>query len=582
MKWLIGYRSRCYNSQTIQAYIDGQWAARATYAWGCCNTLKLQPDVGNVTVGAGWLSTTWQIWAAQFNWPLNGNASSATNADTVDGYHMNQNVLTTSSPTFAAGTLVGNLNVSTSNTTGGWIKLADDGDIVDLNDWYAAMRFSQWVRIHAWNSTGWPVITLASNGQVTASQFNWPLNGNASTATTFSTNNSNYKGITDGAVAGLLMWKNYGNNHTIFDASNSTSPAGWAVNNTNSQVAWSATYPTLMWWNGANTYGVRVDSARVADGLSNMNISQFTNNSAYITDGNTNWDNSYGFLTAWFASSAGQPASTTIANETGYGAFQAVSQWNAGTAGAAFMSFHRPNAYATYFGLDTDNQFKVGWWSMGAVSYPLILGNGYTNWTIRTSWDITMNKDAPTLFFIDTNEQTAMIHNNGNLLYFLGWCWVNSPTWCTKTNFAWVAGYWPLYINMNNNDATFGWAVNAFGYFYLSDERLKKNIKKIDSPLDKILSLSGYTFEWKNSGKKSVWLIAQEVEKVFPDLVSESMNGSGTSYKTVEYGNMTAPLIEAVKELKSEKDTEIEELRNENRELKEVVCLDHPEAQICK
>jgi hypothetical protein len=60
------------------------------------------------------------------------------------------------------------------------------------------------------------------------------------------------------------------------------------------------------------------------------------------------------------------------------------------------------------------------------------------------------------------------------------------------------------------------------------------------------------------------------------------MNGSGTSYKTVEYGNMTAPLIEAVKELKSEKDTEIEELRNENRELKEVVCLDHPEAQICK
>jgi hypothetical protein len=61
------------------------------------------------------------------------------------------------------------------------------------------------------------------------------------------------------------MWKNYGNGHTIFDASNSTSPQGGGVNNTNSDVAWSATYPTLMGWNGVNTYGVRVDSARRAD-----------------------------------------------------------------------------------------------------------------------------------------------------------------------------------------------------------------------------------------------------------------------------------------------------------------------------
>jgi hypothetical protein len=66
------------------------------------------------------------------------------------------------------------------------------------------------------------------------------------------------------------MWKNYANNHTIFDASNSTSPDGTAVNNTNSANAWSPTYPTLMGWNGASTYGVRVDSARVADNSSTV------------------------------------------------------------------------------------------------------------------------------------------------------------------------------------------------------------------------------------------------------------------------------------------------------------------------
>lgn len=91
--------------------------------------------------------------------------------------------------------------------------------------------------------------------------------GNAATATNLSANRTNWVGsgvIT--AVVGQLAWKNYNNNHTIFDASASTAPDGSSVNNTNAQVAWTGTYPTLMGWNGANTYGVRVDSARVADG----------------------------------------------------------------------------------------------------------------------------------------------------------------------------------------------------------------------------------------------------------------------------------------------------------------------------
>lgn len=66
-------------------------------------------------------------------------------------------------------------------------------------------------------------------------------------------------------VIGQIAWKNYGNNHTIFDASAGTAPGGTAKNNTNPDVAWSATYPTLMGWNGSNTYGVRVDRSRYAD-----------------------------------------------------------------------------------------------------------------------------------------------------------------------------------------------------------------------------------------------------------------------------------------------------------------------------
>jgi hypothetical protein len=105
--------------------------------------------------------------------------------------------------------------------------------------------------------------------------------GNAATSTTFSTGRTNYKGVTDNAVAGQLMWKNYGNNHTIFDASASTSPDGGAVNNTNAAVAWSATYPTLMGWNGASTYGVRVDSARVSDTSDSATYARYVYNAGF-------------------------------------------------------------------------------------------------------------------------------------------------------------------------------------------------------------------------------------------------------------------------------------------------------------
>ena len=69
----------------------------------------------------------------------------------------------------------------------------------------------------------------------------------------------------DLVVSQMLRWKNYGSSHVIFDASNSTSPTGSAVNNTTAAIAWAATYPNLMGWNGTSTYGVRVDACRLAD-----------------------------------------------------------------------------------------------------------------------------------------------------------------------------------------------------------------------------------------------------------------------------------------------------------------------------
>ena len=91
----------------------------------------------------------------------------------------------------------------------------------------------------------------------------------------------------------------------------------------------------------------------------------------------------------------------------------------------------------------------------------------------------------------------------------------------------------------------FYWDVTASAFFYSSDRRYKENITLITDPLQKILGLNGYTFNWKAGGRADIWVIAQEVEQVFPQAVATNAQG----YKSVEYGNLVAPIIEAVKAL---------------------------------
>jgi hypothetical protein len=87
-----------------------------------------------------------------------------------------------------------------------------------------------------------------------------------------------------------------------------------------------------------------------------------------------------------------------------------------------------------------------------------------------------------------------------------------------------------------------------------SDERLKANISKIGNPLDALMKLSGYHFNWKDLNRDQALqsgLLAQEVEKVLPELVLEDENGS----KSVNYIGLIPHLLEAIKVLKEENST---------------------------
>ena len=91
--------------------------------------------------------------------------------------------------------------------------------------------------------------------------------------------------------------------------------------------------------------------------------------------------------------------------------------------------------------------------------------------------------------------------------------------------------------------------VCSYAFTNLSDRRLKKNIKTIDSALDKVLKLRGVYFNWKQKnlkkGKRDMGLIAQEVLEIIPEVVEG--NGKEERY-TIDYGNMVGLLAEAIKE----------------------------------
>ena len=124
-------------------------------------------------------------------------------------------------------------------------------------------------------------------------------------------------------------------------------------------------------------------------------------------------------------------------------------------------------------------------------------------------------------------------------------------------------------INTNNGNITMGTgtltcaSVQATGdiiAFFTSDSRLKDNIKKIESPLQKLSDINGYTFTWNASDTitkrtgDDIGLIAQEVRSVIPQAVVVRENG----YYGLDYIKVIPLLVESIKELKQK----VEDLEN--------------------
>jgi len=104
-------------------------------------------------------------------------------------------------------------------------------------------------------------------------------------------------------------------------------------------------------------------------------------------------------------------------------------------------------------------------------------------------------------------------------------------------------------INNTVNDLTYNLEVSgsiraSAALLSNSDERLKENIYPIDNALSRLSSIEGVYFDWKKGGERQVGVIAQQVQKVLPEVVSEDKD----SYLSVDYTKLVPLLIEGLNE----------------------------------
>ena len=185
-----------------------------------------------------------------------------------------------------------------------------------------------------------------------------------------------------------------------------------------------------------------------------------------------------------------------------------------------------------------------------------------------------MNETNSNKLYIDNSSTTTpLIYGDfaAKTLNLNGKVGVNRTTYSNVSLSVSPAGLaYGIYVDAGSTiyAAYFNGSAYTTGTWSGSDIRWKKNIENISSPLEKILQMRGVRFDWNteqypNNGfddKKQIGLIAQEVEKVFPELVRTNNEG----YKAVAYDKIAALLIEGMKEQQSQ----IQSLKQENEKLK--------------
>ncbi|MGG7661587.1 tail fiber domain-containing protein [Dyadobacter sp. BHUBP1] len=231
-----------------------------------------------------------------------------------------------------------------------------------------------------------------------------------------------------------------------------------------------------------------------------------------------------------------------------------IAKANFGVALGLFNnSFDQPN------GSLTDRLFQIG--------NGLDINNRSNALTILRNGNIGVGgKAVSPQFILDVGSRMRIRHDNATSGLYLDNSQNNPEGFMgMKTDKQigfYLNGAWRFWIDENGNASTPFGVLQVFS----SDERLKRDITPLKGSIDAVTRLHGYHYHWidpKRGTELQTGVIAQEVEKYFPELVQQNEKG----FKTVNYIGLIPHLIESVRELKNQT-AEIAELRKEISELK--------------
>ena len=255
--------------------------------------------------------------------------------------------------------------------------------------------------------------------------------------------------------------------------------------------------------------------------------------------------------TARFTSSGVQfAAGKNISNASGDLTLDAVGSIVLDADNNAEISFQDGGTeIGKIFSSSSDFAFEAG------VQDKDIIFRGNDGGTAITPFKLDMSSGGRALFFSDllaleTAGQYLQMAGSGSTYWAIGSTGGNNPPGTASTSLAfhhYDGSSW-------NNEVEFDSAGNIVADGNItaySDERLKDNIETIENGLDKVTQLRGVSYSKDN--KKSIGVIAQEVEKVLPEIVVTG--DTEEKLKSVDYGRLTAVLIEAVKEQQKQIDT---------------------------
>jgi len=190
--------------------------------------------------------------------------------------------------------------------------------------------------------------------------------------------------------------------------------------------------------------------------------------------------------------------------------------------------------------------------------------SGDNSWGIVSEFRVngSPGTDRPSILFSQGYDSNT---------WALGFGYADSGYFRINRDHGFRNGSWGTTLMQMDRSGNVTFTGNVTAY---SDERIKTNIKKIDNALGIVRQLEGVTFNYIEDGRHGLGVIAQNVEKVLPMLVSEMPSSNGQTYKNVAYGNMVGVLIEAIKEQDvevTELKQQIEKQQSELEELKSLV-----------